>query len=352
MKRTHDDPEIDKEDIVLKKAKTCSQSQDSDIYIYRAMSQQAGHRILLEKLSKIDEDILKENDQALWLLRESRYKSMLTIDYLIWDKENNTWTTHSTRMLLSNIGWINADEINSPIIKEARKTAEEIDANTASQYENSLIEYIETCPLAKFIIANRMNPAKHDQSTSLVFSGYQVKNQDEANYGVILLPGVKQAITCEITGQCFRNPVVMKECSLVNLNGSYLKLYSGRSYEKSQLIMLGVKSSSYYENRALKSIINRLGAKDSKKIELLIEDCAKDAVTLETYLDSRIIPSGQTYSLESINNIIKSQKLECPITRKAFTKQEVITNVNVDYFILEWPANKDLIINLLHENKK
>jgi hypothetical protein len=158
---------------------------------------------------------------------------------------------------------------------------------------------------------------------------------------VSLTPGVRQAITCEITGETFENPVVMKRDKLVKNGKKDLILYKGRSYEEQALQRLNVKPTDYFSNITLRNIINRIGSNDIDKIELLIEDRAFDVVSLETLENPVIISSGHTLNKDTIDKLVKK---ECPSTRKPFNQADVIPNINLEQFINEWQICKEQLV--------
>lgn len=317
------------------------------------MAPEAGYRILKKKITGMlqdEQNALKESGKALWLLRESNTKGMLTVDMILWSKEENNWKTKSTRMVLSDNGWINASNVQLPEVQEALQSAQHITAETAGLHEATLFQYIENYDNGMLILENRINPSKNEQTTSPILSLYQVRDISR----VPLTPGVLQSLTCDITGQIFTNPVVMNVDQMVrNRDGEDIRLYKGRTYEESALQALRVNPQVYYVNKTLKDVINRLGSADNAKIASLEEDWLKDPVSLETLIEPMILPSTHSLSKDTVEGMIASGRtLQCPMTRIPFTREQVISNENLDHFIQAWPECKALLVPSLSSSSR
>ncbi|MGE3318283.1 MAG: U-box domain-containing protein [Candidatus Berkiella sp.] len=325
--------------------------EQSDIYIFAAMDANSGYALLMNKAKDLPNIAqIKASGQPLWLLRESNTQvGMLTVDFITWNEEKNNWIPQSTRMALHpQKGWINASDPKNPDFIEAKQSMTQVNAETADKHQQSLQAYLDAFPNARFSLENRMNPLKSQQAQAPIYTTY-ITDQQPANQKALvpLTPGVAQAITCELSGKVFKDPVVLnRDITLPGVSGRQLKL--GRSYEKSELEKLGINSSNFYANFTLKKIVNRLGCNDAGLMENLSNDRLVDPVMLDTMSNPQILPSSHSLSKETIDGMIASGRtLRCPETQQPFTQQNVVPNVNLDRFIKAWPECQRLLVETL-----
>lgn len=147
-----------------------SSEQTSNSYIYAAMSAADGFQIIKDKLnSKIDyENELRENNSALWLVRESNKPSsqpMLAIDYVLF--ANNVCRYSSTRFLLSKNGWICAANLETTKTKEGMDSLKSVNPEKIMQQMfklNKVLEEATTKDGANFKAQYRINPEKEMQT--------------------------------------------------------------------------------------------------------------------------------------------------------------------------------------------
>ncbi|MCS5709933.1 U-box domain-containing protein [Candidatus Berkiella aquae] len=315
------------------------------IYIFQAMDRKAGYRYLINAVGKYNNlEKIKSDETVYWLLRESNtQKGLLTIDFLYWNNQNMRWTTGSQRMALhKDKGWIKANNLEDPEVKEALKEIEHVSAESAGLHEDSLYEFISKLSTVKLLIENRLNPNNEQQAVSGIYSKYvDTRNPTpEEVKSVVLMPGVIQALTCELTGKIFRTPAVMNHDIRINQKDGklFMILQKGKSYEESALKSIGLKEENYYINFNLMKIIDRLGCNDQGLIERLDEERLLDPVLLTTLEDPMILPSTHSYSRETIEGMINSGRtLKCPNTNKRFDKTDVVPNISLDRFLKAWP---------------
>ncbi len=347
------------------------------VYIYKPMERHAGYRIIKENAQKMEQENtalanIKQNATPLWLLRESNVAGMLTIDYIYWENKAGCWAENSIRMALTSAGWIDASDINNPAVQEALKSKRPVTAQMALEHKDSLSSFIGQYHTSsnyahlQFMLANRQNPGKEQQSKSAVYSGYTTVasqsftpifesiSKKPTPTKIILDPALTQAITCDITGKPFKDPVVLiQDCMKPNAENKVLCLKKGRSYEKSALLALGIENKWFYDNFTLNKIIDRLGANDVEKLQSLTDERLLDNVLLETYIDPYILPSGHSFSKCVIDEMVKSGRtLQCPNTREKFEKKQAVQNVNLKHFIFAWPASQEKLINHIEQKRK
>lgn len=331
--------------------------QQGDIYIYKAMDQSQGFRILKarsEELINLSE--IKERRQPLWLLRESStQKGMLTADYIQWNNQNAQWEQGSMRVVLhKDKGWVNASIPAAEDVKEAIKHMENVDSETAVHHLESLSEYFKN---KKLVTQYRMNPAKVEQTNQSVYSGYVVVSPDlpassnVAKVSVPLTPPILQAITCELSGKIMKEPVVMKaDVKVKTADGHDFFLRKGRSYEKSALEKLNVNRDIYVTNFTLSKVISRLGCNDEGRLNSLEEERLIDPVPLETMSNPYIMPTGRSISKETLDGMIASGRtLKCPETNIAFRADQAVRNINLDRFISAWPSCREILVNTIKD---
>jgi hypothetical protein len=332
-------------------------SEASSIYVFKSMDRNVGYRhlkMLADDLPNIAQ--IKETGQALWLLRESNtQKGMLTVDYIFWDNKINNWYENSTRMALHPIkGWVNASNVDDPSFKEAMATISEVNSETAEKHQGSLETYLSTLPYT-LTITNRMNPTKQEQANQGIYTGYVTVGDDKPTHkvSVPLIPATTQAITCELSGKVFKNPVVLtKNITIPGQGGISIQLNKGKSYEKAELEKIGVDSAYYFVNFVLQKIINRLGCGDNALMNNLSHAWLIDPVMLETLEDPYILPSGHSLSKETINGMIASGRtLRCPQTQAPFTK-DLVPNINLDRFIKAWPTCQEQLIESINTRQR
>ncbi len=331
-------------------------SDEPNIYIFKSMDRNVGYRHLkrmADELPNIAQ--IKETGQTLWLLRESNtQKGMLTVDFISWDNKTNDWRENSTRMALHpDKGWINANKSDDPSFKEAMESISAVNSETAEKHQGSLQTYLSTLP-CKLTIEYRMNPAKQEQANQGIYTHYVIVDSDEPTHkvSVPLTPSITQAITCELSGKVFKNPVVLiRDITIPGGGGRMIQLNQGKSYEKSELEQIGIYPNNYHTNFVLQKIINRLGCGDKGLMENLTNDRLIDPVMLEMLEDPYILPSGHSLSKITIDGMIASGRtLRCPQTQTPFTKEEVTFNINLDRFIKAWPdCQKQLVESMKTE---
>lgn len=332
------------------------EKQQGDIYIYKAMDQSQGFRVLKarsEELINLSE--IKERRQPLWLLRESStQKGMLTADYIQWNNQNAQWEQGSMRVVLhKDKGWVNANDPSDQDVKEAIKHMENVDSETAVHHLESLSDYFKN---KKLVTLYRMNPAKVEQTNQAVYSGYIVAadlptSSNVAKVSVSLTPPIQQAITCELSGKIMKEPVVMKaDVKVKTADGRDFFLRKGRSYEKSALEILNVNRDIYVTNFTLSKVISRLGCNDEGRLNSLEEERLIDPVLLETMSNPYIMPTGRSISKETLDGMIASGRtLKCPETNAPFHAQQAIPNINLDRFIKAWPSCREILVNAIKE---
>ncbi|MGE3319886.1 MAG: U-box domain-containing protein [Candidatus Berkiella sp.] len=313
-----------------------------DIYIFKAMAPSAGYDILFKQLDQFSQaNLLNEINRCIWLIRESNVPGMLTIDYIKLHDETHEWQCCSIRMALTAQGWVSALNPGKVVMLE------NITAENAAVHEQSLTDYITQLQNGKFGIKNRVNPRKDEQTQCEVYTKYIVNIGEDGAPGkrrreVELSPGVKQAITCELSQKPFKNPVVLRQNLRVRVQGwQFIDLYKGRSYEESELVKLNVAKQCYYTNFVLKNLINRLGCPDESKIESLSDDKLEDSVFYEQLENPVIIPSGHSFSQATIDKmhvVANHGEMHCPLTRQPFTMDQAVENINLNNFINSWDA--------------
>ncbi len=343
-----------------------SADNSNDIYIYTKMDPGLGYQKLInnceDHINRRDDESarfrgIKNNGQKLWHIRESNVPGMLTVDVVQWNAAKNEWNMQSFRMALTKNGWVNANAYssNKPEHQEERRALmkaledkENVTPENASQHKASLEKYIsEKLGLS---IENRINPLKNEQTTSELYSTYAKIGGGLGSAKVKLSPGVTQALTCEITQKPFKRPVVMNVDKNVNTpDGSTIGLRKGQSYEQSALESLGVSQTEFYPNFLLKRIADSIGSLDKLKITELDERRLEDPVLLDQMKDPRVIPSGHSYSQETISGM--ARPLTCPNTRIPFRLDEVVVNQNLAHFIREWPACKTTLLQTLERER-
>ena len=324
-----------------------------DIYIFKAMDRNVGYRLLKTKAEgMLNIAQIKQNEEIIWLLRESNtQKGMLTVDYISWDNIKQIWKENSTRMALHpNKGWIPTSDTNSPDFIEAMKSINKVDSDTAGEHQATLQAYLSKLPYA-LNVQNRMNPTKQEQAKQGIYTSYIVVGADRPSnkVSVPLTPPITQAISCELSGKVFKDPVVLiRDITIPGGGGRPIQLNKGKSYERSELEKIGIDPANYYTNFVLSKIINRLGCGDKGLIENLSDDRMVDPVMLETLADPYILPSSHSLSKQIIDGMIASgRSLRCPQTQQPFTQQTAIANVNLDRFIKAWPTCQALLIESL-----
>jgi|GEM_PF-3700946 len=312
----------------------------TDVYIFKAMLPIKGYDILREQFFSIDQEALKARGESPWLLRESNITGMLTIDFLKFNETTTQWECKSRRMALTADGWV-----CSSTLKDTIKVIEQITAESASNHQESLNNYIQSM---NFLLANRLNPLKHQQTTCGIYTTYSILGEPSSNK-VNLSPGLAQAISCELSRKPFKKPVVINSNMQIRVEGwNFISLYQGRSYEESELIKLKVPQEKYYRNFVLEKVIDRLGCEDATKIEKLSEERLLDPVFLETIENPIILPSGHSFGQKVIDEmIISGRSLRCPNTGMPFNKNCVVTNINLENFMREWPSSKAMLIGNL-----
>lgn len=328
--------------------------EESTIYIFKSMDRNAGYKKLKDHAAHLPNlaEIIKSGT-TLWLLRESNTQvGMLTVDFIIWDKEKNNWRENSTRMALHpDKGWINASDVTAPLFQETMAAISKVNSETAAKHQDSLQSYLSTLSF-NLLVENRMNPAKNEQATQPIYTSYVTIGEDHpANKKVLvsLTPATAQAITCELSGKVFKDPVVLKRDLILTIHKNPVKLTKGKSYEKAELQKLGVYPNNYYANFTLNKIINRLGCNSTALIENLSQDRLIDPVMLDTLKEPYILPSGRSISKDTVDGMIASgRSLRCPETQQPFTKEEAIPNINLDRFIQAWPACQEKLIESMN----
>ena len=366
--------------------------QENPVYIFVVMQPNKGYEILKKSAATLPNvEELKDKQTPLWLLRESRVHGMLTLDYIVWDKVKLEWKSNSSRIALTELGWIKANTLD----KAQTANVQKVTAESARNHVESLKTYInnlhpEENPTSTFLLENRLNPTREQQTRTNIYSVYRDPNvhsrsrahspnenvptssfqnnnnnnnsinnnnmpstltgQKRAKEGieVMLTPGMAQAIICELTKKSFEDPVVMRENrTITDSKGNETHLILGQSYEKSALLALGV-TQGFYSNFNLKKIIDRLGANDVDKLKTM-QDRMYDPILLDTIEDPIIISSGHSYSAATIDELIKDSvrtrtPLRCPVTRENFSALDITPNRNLARFMAAWPEFKDEFI--------
>lgn len=330
-----------------------------DLYIFAAMDRNVGYAKLKDMANDLPHIAqVKETGQSLWLLRESNtQRGMLTVDIIRWDTNNNRWRENSTRMALHiDNGWIDASDTKLPEVKEAMKSMHQVNARSAGQHQDSLMKYLGDLPTFKLLVENRLNPSKSQQAKSSIYSQYtstanigrsaENENSKKTATSVLLTPDIIQAISCEISGKVLQKPMVLKaDMARPNPNGHTMHLNRGKSYELAELQRLGISANFYCPNFVLAKIISRLGCNNIGLIENLESDRLIDPVMLEILDDPYILPSGHSLSKTTIDGMIASNRsLKCPQTQQPFTKENIVSNINLARFIRAWPESKALLI--------
>jgi len=316
---------------------------EKDIYIFKAMLPEMGYAILEQQRAHLNDDRLAEYKHCLWLLRESNVKGMLTIDFALWNAEKKQWQNSSIRMALTAKGWVKALNPAEVVMLE------NITAESAAAHEQSLTAHITGLNNGLFTTKNRLNPRKEQQTQAAIYTSYvDISEEGKLRSRMVdLSPGVKQAITCELSKQVFKSPVVMNRNMSVRVRGwEFINLYKGRSYEESELIALNVPRSCFYHNYFLAHAINRLGCTNDSKIESLAEDILVDGVEIDQLKEPQILPSGHSFSKSTIHDLSAASitgEMACPITRGNFRLNDVVENINLERFIQEWPLGKRII---------
>ena len=148
--------------------------EGDEIYIFKAISQNEGHNILENQLATLDDTILKVNGYALWLVRESKTAGKLTVDYIFWDKNSDSWNKGSMRMALTDKGWISENNLNVNVT-----LIPNMNAQIANNHKDSLQACILNVP--GFLLSHRVNPSKSFQSIYEGYSSYQQTESKKAN---------------------------------------------------------------------------------------------------------------------------------------------------------------------------
>jgi hypothetical protein len=276
-----------------------------------------------------------------------------------WEKDltlnGKQWVGDSTRMALTKTGWINATNSNLPAVKAALQNLQTVTSEDAHMHKESLEQYIRGYKFDHFDVKDRINPAPEEQTESELYSNYvsiarhedhrpeavlashlgQEKAEKKASK-VSLTPAVLQAVSCNLTGKPFKDPVVMKEDMKIETKFGAYVLRKGHSYEKSAVLNAKVPENKFYANFMLKRVIDSLGANDPAKLENLTEARLQDPVLLDQIKDPVILPSGHSYSAETIEDLEKSNKRTCPNTRQPFNPGDPVRNVNLDLFNRGW----------------
>lgn len=316
---------------------------ENDIYIFKAMLPEMGYAFLEQQRAQVNDDQLAEYNHCIWLLRESNVKGMLTIDFTLWNAEKKQWQNSSIRMALTAKGWVKALNPAEVVMLE------NITAESAAAHEQSLTEHISGLRNGLFTTHNRLNPRKEQQTEAGIYSSYITVSEEgkPRSRMVDITPGVKQAITCELSKKVFKKPAVMNRNMNVRVHGwQFINLYKGRSYEESELLALNVPRSCFYHNYFLAKAINRLGCTDDTKIDSLAKDLLEDGVLLEQLNNPRILPSGHSFSESTILELYAASindEMKCPLTRAVFTLNDVVENINLNRFIQEWPLGKQIL---------
>jgi hypothetical protein len=142
-----------------------------DIYIFKAMTQAEGHTILENHLATLNHNVLKENGYALWLVRE-KAEGKLTVDFIFWDKDSDTWEKASMRIVLTDKGWM-----SEKALKESDQLLTRFTADTANNHKNSLEKCILSVP--GLLLEHRVNPVQTMQSIYDGFSSYHQANESK-----------------------------------------------------------------------------------------------------------------------------------------------------------------------------
>lgn len=340
-------------------------SNNQKITLYENTSMEAASTILNNRfnaMSSEEKKQLGQNKEGLWLIRESATQlGVIVIQYIHWD--DNQWKEGAGKLAyLPGKGWTSDTSNLSYFLP--------ITNDNINECFNSLLMCLPSSPhfLLKHLINPRQKPdnarGEKDEVSfeTTVLTRYQrafveqksnakkreavtnIENQTAVK--VKLSAGMIQAITCELSGKTFSDPVIMNE----DVKIGSIKLVKGTSYERKELEKLKVKTSKYYDNLNLKFAVNRLGCNDSGKIRSFTEERLQDPIELDTLADPHILPSGHSFSKTSIDGMITSNRsLKCPNSRQPFTQDQVVPNTNLNAFLHEWPACKKIMLEALND---
>lgn len=311
------------------------------------MDKQTGYNIIAKEMVKHPQ--IQNTNQALWHIRGCNTPGMIAIDYIFFVEK--VFQMRSMRFLYTqNQEFVCANNMTSSEVQNALKSMIHITAETAIKYIDPLINAINNTAQVihnnslNFEMLYLINPGKDIAITSKIYSGYAGEYIQ-----IELTPDIKQAISCEISGEIFIEPMTMK-VDIENVfmpNHQTYTLRRGRSYEKALLEKSNVDSQFFCFNYTLKHIVDRIGSLQQEKITMLTKDTLKDPISLECFEKPVILPSGQTISQESFFNIVKSGNLECPLSRRPFEIVEVVSNVNVLHFLQAWPRYKYTLLTFI-----
>lgn len=246
----------------------------NDTFIYLAMDPHAGYRIINKQISLKNQ--LKQTNYVVWLPRVSNQsEEMVTIDCAFFEK--NAWKNSSIRFLLSENGWILAHD--KKILADFKPVSTEIANKYKDQFYLAINKGVSEHLQKELILDEkyRVNPEISLRSTNELLSGYH-----GTFHRIQLTPDVEQAITCDLTGEYFQEPVIMLK-TMQNIkasDGKHYTLYEGRSYDKSALEQANISCDFYQPNEALKQITSKISPLSQMELSLLAEEHLEDPVSL------------------------------------------------------------------------
>lgn len=293
----------------------------NETFIYKAMDPQAGYR-KLNKHGHLKTQV-KNTNYVIHLTRVSnRNEKMITIDCLFFDK--NAWKQDSVRFSLCETGWQLAHT------KEILENYQPVSTETANKYKdqfNTAINKGISEYFKKDLILDekyRIIPDIGLQTTCQLYTGYH------GTYHRIQLTGdIEQAITCDLTGEFFKEPVIMLE-KMENIMGPDRKKYTlreGKSYEKSALEKAKVPCNSYKSNETLKQIVDKISPLSQMELSSLTDEHLVDPISEYDESNKNVCyfmeawPRFKGYLQEHLKNGIEIELNEKDLKRKRVDEQ-------------------------------
>lgn len=345
-----------------KSMKMKAELEDSDIFIYEEMAPDLANSLLLGKVRLLQNNPkssdrikqLEENGGALWMIRDSRTKGLLTVQSVSYDKASSSWKANEPRryMLSKNSGWLINN--SAPGGAHFKKVATDAGGMIPLTEENATPELpglLATLAKEGFTVENRVNPKIGEETKTIGYSGYHClyqlpKKSGEASLQpttVSLPEGILMALSCPITMEITGKAALMVDPVTLVSNGiTYERESLEDKYGKS--LVAGV---DFYPNIKIKTIINYVSATTLAPEEYLaklakIEEDITDPITLEVMENPVLSPSGVSYEHDSIKKWIETKKelfapVHDPITKDVITGKTLVKNINLKNFIKAWP---------------
>jgi hypothetical protein len=360
----------------------------SNIFIYGRMSPQEAEIVLKTRAR----DMIAESgsthlldQERLWLLRESREPGLLTLESILYDKENDIWLGWSDMnektaikddacsiyrrrneagiiteffvnpqryMLSFNKGWIvNNYPPNSYEFYQFAEAAggkiQDMDKNSNGEDVVNLLEIL--CENGCYL-RNRINPREGEQIKVQGYARYTLAGVNNAKQKFSLPLELALTLACHLSKEKGQDLTLMKEPVILKSDGI--------SYEREILLMIKPElkeGRDFYENLVLKNIIGYLSTQDSNEKYLEYLNKINDYEILDTFTLSKlqepvVTPAGHTYEKNDfelyIDSSIDSKKNSYGVhavakdpknTSVLVTKNDLVLNRNLQSFIAAWP---------------